>query len=56
MVITYHLNDVVAFNDDGLLVMQVPLLSGFNYPVAKLEASVLLPKTPSVAASFGIAG
>ena len=43
VVITYHLNDVVAFNEDGLLVMQVPLLSGFNYPVAKLESSVLLP-------------
>lgn len=43
VVITYHLNDVVAFNEDGILVLNVPLLSGFDYPVAKLEASVLLP-------------
>ena len=43
VVITYHLNDVVAFNDAGILVLNVPLLSGFDYPVAKLEASVLLP-------------
>ena len=43
VVITYHLNDVVAFNEDGVLMLQVPLLSGFSYPVEKLEASVLLP-------------
>ena len=43
VVITYHLNDVVSFNEEGVLVMEVPLLSGFSYPVAKLEASVLLP-------------
>lgn len=43
VVITYHLNDVVAFNEEGFLVLDVPLLSGFDYPVAKLEASVLLP-------------
>ena len=43
VVITYHLNDVVAFNEAGLLMLNVPLLSGFDYPVAKLEASVLLP-------------
>lgn len=43
VVITYHLNDVVSYNEDGLLVMSVPLLSGFDYPVAQLEGSVLLP-------------
>lgn len=43
VVITYHLNDVVAYNDTGFLVLQVPLLSGFDYPVEKLEGSVLLP-------------
>lgn len=42
-VITFHLNDVVSFNDEGFLVLEVPLLSGFDYPVSKLECSVLLP-------------
>lgn len=42
-VITFHLNDVVAFDDEGFLVLEVPLLSGFDYPVSKLECSVLLP-------------
>ena len=43
VVLTFHLNDVVAYNDAGLLVLQVPLLSGFAYPVVQLEGSVLLP-------------
>lgn len=43
VVITYHLNDVVAYNDAGILVLQVPLLSGFDYPVEQMECSVLLP-------------
>ena len=42
-VITYRLSDVVAFNDEGLLVLEVPLLSGFDYPVKKIECSVMLP-------------
>lgn len=42
-VLTYRLNDVVSFSDDGLLVLEVPLLSGFEYPVKKLECSVMLP-------------
>lgn len=42
-VITFHLKDVVSYNDAGLLVMQVPLLSGFAYPVMQLDGSVMLP-------------
>ena len=42
-VITYRLSDVVAFNDEGLLMLDVPLLSGFDYPVKKIECSVMLP-------------
>ena len=42
-VITFHLNDVVSFNEEGFLVLEVPLLSGFDYPVSQLECSVLLP-------------
>ena len=41
--IGFHLNDVVAYNDTGFLVLQVPLLSGFEYPVAKFDCSVMLP-------------
>ena len=42
-VITYRLNDVVDYNEEGMLVLEVPLLSGFKYPVKKLESSVMLP-------------
>lgn len=42
-VLTYRINDVVDFNEEGLLVLDVPLLSGFDYPVKKLECSVMLP-------------
>ena len=42
-VITFHLNDVVSLNEEGFLVLEVPLLSGFDYPVSQLECSVLLP-------------
>ena len=42
-VVTFHLSDVVAFNENGLLVLEVPLLYGFDYPITKLECSVLLP-------------
>ena len=41
--IHYSLRDVIHTTEDGLLQMQVPLLSGFAYPVQRLEFSVTLP-------------
>ena len=40
---TYTLSDLVVTNDAGLLELQLPLLSGFSYPVQALEFSVTLP-------------
>ena len=42
-VLTYRINDVVDYTEEGILLLDVPLLSGFNYPVKKLECSVMLP-------------
>jgi len=42
-VVTYRLNDVVDFTEEGMLLLDVPLLSGFDYPVKKIECSVMLP-------------
>lgn len=41
--INYTLSDVVHTTDAGLLELQVPLLSGFAYPVQALDFSVTLP-------------
>ena len=41
--IHYSLRDVIHTTEDGLLEMQIPLLSGFGYPVQRLEFSVTLP-------------
>lgn len=40
---TYTLPQVVTTNSAGLLQLQLPLLSGFAYPVQALEFSVTLP-------------
>lgn len=40
---TYTLSDLVVTNEAGLLELQLPLLSGFAYPVQALEFSVTLP-------------
>ena len=40
---TYSLPNLVATNKAGLLELQLPLLSGFSYPVQALEFSVTLP-------------
>ena len=40
---TYSLPDLVKTNEAGLLELQLPLLSGFPYPVQALEFSVTLP-------------
>ena len=42
-VITYRLNDVVGFTEEKILLLEVPLLSGFNYPIKKLECSIMMP-------------
>ncbi len=39
----YSLPNVIATNEAGLLELQLPMLSGFAYPVQSLEFSVSLP-------------
>jgi len=39
----YALYDVIATTETGALEMQLPMLSGFEYPIEKLEFSVTLP-------------
>ena len=43
MTITYILRDRVVYNDIDMLELQLPLLSGFDYPIQKLEYSVTMP-------------
>lgn len=44
MVITYRLKDVIGYNEEGILQATIPLLSGFSYPVEKLEITVTMPE------------
>lgn len=41
--LTYALRDLVAYNENDVLQLQLPLLSGFDYPVESLEYSVTMP-------------
>ena len=41
--VTYILRDVVAYDENEILQLQIPLLAGFPYPVETLEYSVTLP-------------
>ena len=41
--IQYSLYDVIQEKEDGLLEMQLPILSGFSYPIEKIEFSVTMP-------------
>lgn len=41
--ITYVLRDVVDYNENEILQLQLPLLAGFAYPVENLEYSITLP-------------
>ncbi len=50
--ISYMLDDVVGYNDDRLLQLHLPLLSGFSYPVQQLEFSVTLPGQPDASPAF----
>ena len=45
LTITYTLPDVIHENEDGILEMQIPLLSGFTYPIQEMEFSVTMPGT-----------
>ena len=53
---SYTLNNVVTTNEDGLLVLTLPLLSGFAYPVEFVEIAVTLPgenvKRPSFSSGY----
>lgn len=40
---TYILRGLVSYNENDILQLQLPLLSGFAYPVEQLEYSVTLP-------------
>ena len=51
-IITYRLKDVVDFNDEGILQVTVPLLSGFAYPVEYLEATVSMPQAVAEKPAF----
>ncbi len=50
--IQYSLHDVIHTTEAGTLEMQVPLLSGFAYPVELLEFSVTLPGAIDVLPGF----
>ena len=41
--ITYRLSDVVSRNEEGFLQLEIPLLSGFAYPVQGLDFTITLP-------------
>lgn len=41
--IQYSLYDVIVVKENGLLEMQIPLLSGFAYPVESLECFITMP-------------
>ena len=50
--ITYRLQDVVSTNDEGFLELELPLLSGFAYPVQELDFTVTLPGEISAKPAF----
>jgi len=50
--IQYSLHDVIHTTEAGSLEMQVPMLSGFEYPVELLEFSVTLPGAIDVLPGF----
>lgn len=50
--LTYQLNDVVDTDEDGFLQLELPLLSGFTYPVEKLGFTVTMPGVLSYKPSF----
>lgn len=43
LVITYRLDQVVQTQEDGKMLLELPILSGFGYPVDELTVTVKLP-------------
>ena len=41
--VQYSLYDVIQVQEGGMLEMQLPILSGFTYPIEKMEFSVTMP-------------
>ena len=50
--ISYRLPDLVSASSDGILQLILPVLSGFSYPVQKLELTVLMPGPLDTKPSF----
>lgn len=50
--VSYRLSDVIETTEDGLLQLQLPLLSGFAYPVSSLEFSVSMPMEVTLKPAF----
>lgn len=50
--ISYYLNDVVTPDENGILQLRIPMLSGFSYPVEKLGFTITMPAALSHNPSF----
>lgn len=50
--VSYTLNQVAALNEAGVPQLQLPLLSGFEYPVEQLDFSVTLPAAVDTKPAF----
>ena len=49
---SYTVDDTVGYNEDGLLMLELPLLSGFAYPVESVRFAVTLPGAVANRPSF----
>lgn len=52
IVLTYRLPSVVSTEKDGTMLMSLPILSGFSYPVHNLTVTVTLPAEATTQPSF----
>jgi hypothetical protein len=52
VVLTYRLSGIVSTEKDGTMLMSLPILSGFSYPIRNLTVTVTLPGAVSVQPSF----
>lgn len=50
--LSYYIKDVVEVNDNGFLELQLPLLSGFLYPIQKVGFTLTMPGDLSYKPSF----
>ena len=55
LTVSYTLNNAVSLSEANLLTLQIPLLSGFSYPVDAMEFSVTLPGAPEAKPAFSSA-